>query len=170
MRWAETRAGTRRLAQPLNWHGHCDLHTQGAAASKDRAAGGDGMVLLVVEDDREMRSLLCDELWNLGVQIREAGDGDEALQCAMDSCPDLIITDLRMPAGGLDYLNRLHTVAPSCPIIVMTAFGDARTRDEALHRGAVAFFDKPVRMADLKATVARVLHLDGQGQEGTGTT
>lgn len=57
-------------------------------------------VLLIVEDDREMRSLLCDGLWDLGLSIREAADGDEALRVVLESCPDVIITDLRMPAGG----------------------------------------------------------------------
>ena len=119
------------------------------------------MVLLVVEDDREMRSLVCDELWDLGAQIREAVDGDEALQQVIDFHPDLVVTDLRMPAGGLDYVSRLRSVAPECPIIVMTAFGDAQTRASVLERGAAAYFDKPVRMADLKATVRAILAAHG---------
>jgi len=115
------------------------------------------VVLLVVEDDRAMRSLLCDELYGLGARIVEAGDGDEALQMVMDAPPDLILTDLRMPAGGLDHVLRLRTFAPHCPIIVMTAFGDATTKETALKCGAAAYFDKPVRMADLKATVKQLL-------------
>jgi len=115
------------------------------------------VVLLVVEDDRAMRSLLCDELYDLGARIVEASDGDEALQMVMDAPPDLILTDLRMPAGGLDHVLRLRTFAPHCPIIVMTAFGDATTKETALKCGAAAYFDKPVRMADLKATVKQLL-------------
>lgn len=57
-------------------------------------------VVLIAEDDREMRSLLCDEMYDLGVSIREAVDGDEALRSVLDSLPSLILTDLRMPAGG----------------------------------------------------------------------
>lgn len=115
------------------------------------------VVLLVVEDDRAMRSLLCDELWDLGARIVEASDGDEALQKLTDSPPDLILTDLRMPAGGLDYITRLRTLAPACPIILMTAFGDAKTKDEAQRCGVAAYFDKPVRMADLKAAIRQLL-------------
>lgn len=105
-----------------------------------------------------MRSLLCDELWDLGARIVEAGDGDEALQIVMDSPPDLILTDLRMPAGGLDYVARLRNAAPACPIILMTAFGDPRTKADALQAGVAAYFDKPVRMADIKATVKQLLN------------
>ncbi len=117
----------------------------------------DQAVLLVVEDDPEMRSLLCDELWDLGCRILEAADGDEAVQRIIDSPPDLILTDLRMPAGGLDYVARLRTLAPRCPIILMTAFGDARTKSAALQFGITAYFDKPVRMADVKSAVKKLV-------------
>ena len=116
-------------------------------------------VLLVVEDDREMRSLLCVEFWSAGYQLREAKDGHEAFLAVMQSVPDLILTDLRMPAGGADYISRLRTVAPHCPIIVITAFGDARVLDEVLAAGASAYFDKPVRISDLKVKVEELLRI-----------
>jgi len=121
-------------------------------------------VILLVEDDREMRSLLCDELWDLGYPLKEAANGDDALRYVLDSPPALIITDLRMPAGGLDYVARLRNFAPTCPIILMTSFGDAKTKAEVLEQGVTVYFDKPVRIADLKAAVKRLLsyHADGQ--------
>ena len=115
-------------------------------------------VLLVVEDDKDMRSLLCDELWGEGYQLREATNGEEGLEAVMRAAPDLIVTDLKMPSGGFDYVHRLRNCVPGCPIIVMTAFGDARTKEEALKNGATAYFDKPVRLSELKATVKRLLH------------
>ena len=121
------------------------------------------VVLLVVEDDHAMRSLLCDELWDLGYRIVEAADGDEALQRIETSSPDIIVTDLRMVAGGLDYVNRLRTVAPGCPIILMTAFGDPTVRSEALRAGVAAFFDKPVRISEIKAAIERLLGEKGLG-------
>jgi len=112
-----------------------------------------------------MRSLLCDELWSVGYQLREAKDGDEALLALLQSVPDLILTDLRMPAGGADYISRLRAVAPSCPIVVMTAFGDQRLRSEVLAAGATAYFDKPVRISELKVCVQELL---AHHQETTG--
>ncbi|OQW32639.1 MAG: hypothetical protein A4E19_04550 [Nitrospira sp. SG-bin1] len=114
-------------------------------------------MVLIVEDDREMRSLLCDELWGTGYQLREARNGDEAFLAVLQSVPDLILTDLRMPAGGDDYISRLRTVAPACPIVVMTAFGDAALKARVLKAGATAYFDKPVRLADLKKCVQQLL-------------
>jgi len=115
------------------------------------------VVVLIVEDDNDMRSLLCDELWSDGYQLREAKDGDEALRALLESMPDLILSDLKMPAGGLDYVSRLKTFAPQCPIVLMTAFGGAQTRADALKWGASAYFDKPVRIGELKATLKQLL-------------
>ncbi len=120
--------------------------------AKERTA-----VLLIVEDDREMRSLLCDEFCGMGYHLREARDGDEAFLAVLQSVPDVILTDLRMPAGGDDYISRLRTVAPKCPIVVMTAFGDAKLKAQVLKAGADAYFDKPVHIADLKSCVQELL-------------
>lgn len=118
---------------------------------------GKAAVLLIVEDDREMRSLLCDEFCGTGYQLREARDGDEGFLAVLQSVPDLILTDLRMPAGGDDYISRLRTVAPKCPIVVITAFGDAALKAQVLRAGANAYFNKPVRLADLKSCVQQLL-------------
>lgn len=115
-------------------------------------------VLLVVEDDRDMRSLLCDELWDLGLRIIEAEDGHAALEQLEQCRPTLILSDLRMPAGGLDYVARLKTLAPHTPIVLMTAFGDPETKAQAYDYGVSAFVEKPVRMAELKQTIKQLIH------------
>lgn len=125
-----------------------------ATVTRSKAA-----VVLIVEDDREMLSLLCDEFWGAEYQLRQARDGDEAFRMVLESVPDLILTDLRMPAGGTDYISRLRTIAPQCPIVVMTAFGDAKGQSEVLKAGANAYFNKPVRISELKVCVQRLLNL-----------
>jgi CheY-like chemotaxis protein len=122
-------------------------------------------VVLIAEDDWEMRSLLCDELYDLGVSIREAADGDEALRSVLDSLPSVIITDLRMPAGGMDYIARLRTFAPGVPLVLVTSFGDHQTKADALALGVEVYFDKPVRLSELKGAVRRLL---GQDLNGSG--
>lgn len=118
-------------------------------------------VLLVVEDDGEMRSLLCDEFSSAGYQLREAKDGNEAFRSVSQAVPDVILTDLRMPAGGAEYISRLRSIAPHCPILVMTAFGDAGLRAKVFQAGASAYFDKPVRVSDLKLKVEELLNHSG---------
>jgi CheY-like chemotaxis protein len=125
-------------------------------------------VLLVVEDDKEMRSLLCDELRDLGYQIIAAGSGEEALQLARETAPGLILTDLRMPTGGLGYIGRLRAVAPTCPIILMTAFGDPSVRETAQRFGVSAYFDKPVRMEELRASISKLMNHQKESESRDG--
>ena len=99
-----------------------------------------GVVLLLAEDDPDMRSLLCDELSEMGLRIVEAANGEEVLRYIADQAPTLILTDLRMPAGGMNYVSRLRKSAPDVPIILMTAFGDGKTKAEALGLGVAAYF------------------------------
>jgi DNA-binding response OmpR family regulator len=113
--------------------------------------------VLVVEDDGEMRSLLRDGLWNEGYGLREARDGDEAFLSVVRAVPDLIITEIRLSSGGVDYLNRLRVFAPHCPIIVMTAFVDEKLKDDVLRAGATAYFSKPVHLAELRSCVKQLL-------------
>jgi CheY-like chemotaxis protein len=97
--------------------------------------------ILIVDDDPAMRSLLVEELSDTGAfTVTEAEDRKEALQQIEDGQPDIIVTDLRMPSGGLEYLRRLRVVASSCPIIVVTALGDNTTRKEVLECGIDVFF------------------------------
>jgi len=124
-------------------------------------------VLLVVEDDKEMRSLLCDELRDLGCRIVEAGDGNEAIERARETAPSLILTDLRMPGGGLGYIGRLRIVMPTCPIVLITAFGDPSVKETSQRFGISAYFDKPVRMAELKASVKRLLDHRTESEQRT---
>lgn len=112
-----------------------------------------------------MRSLLCDELRDLGCRIVEAGDGNEAIERARETTPSLILTDLRMPGGGLGYIGRLRIVMPTCPIVLITAFGDPSVKETSQRFGIAAYFDKPVRMGELKSSIARLLDLHHNGQE-----
>lgn len=124
--------------------------------------------VLVVEDDVDMRNLLFEELWNEGYQLREAKDGDEALTAVLRSPPDLILTDLRMPQGGVEYVNELHCRLPHCPIVVMTAFGDAKSKSDVLAAGATVYLSKPVHLSELKARVRHLLSPALHASEGTG--
>jgi DNA-binding response OmpR family regulator len=115
------------------------------------------VVLLLVEDDTDMRSLLCDELSEMGHRIVEATNADQALRYVVDHTPTLVLSDLRMPAGGMGYVSRLRKSAPEVPIILMTAFGDAQTKADALALGVAAYFDKPVRISELKSAMSDIL-------------
>ncbi len=126
---------------------------------------GNKMSILLVDDDPAMRSLVSDELRDEGYHVIQMADGRDALSCLGQYSPALIITDLRMPYGGMELVDRFKTKAPRTPIILMTAFGDKDTESLAYKWGASAYFNKPVRMSELKTAIRRLL--DGHDQPGT---
>lgn len=125
-------------------------------------------VILVVDDDDAMRSLLVDELTEYGCCVVQAADGEEAFSQLEVKIPNVVVTDLQMKAGGFEFIKRLKATLPECRVIVVTAFGDARTLATAKGVGVDGYLDKPVRMVDLKALVAEICpassckHIRGQ--------
>jgi len=113
-------------------------------------------VILVVDDDEAMRSLLVDELGEFGCYVIQAADGAEAFSQLKHCSPNLVVTDLNMKAGGFEFVKNLKITSPECRVIVVTAFGDARTKGTAQQVGVDGYFDKPVRMSDLMAVVKEV--------------
>ena len=118
--------------------------------------------VLLADDDLAMRSLITDELQDEGYSVFQVADGHKALDYVDQCSPDLILTDLRMPHGGLELVARFRARAPKTPIILMTAFGDATTESQAYEHGASAYLSKPVRMVDVKAAIHRLLNDDGR--------
>ncbi len=112
--------------------------------------------ILVVDDDAAMRSLLVDELREEGFQVVEATNGKEALSQLGSFTPDLIITDLKMPFGGFDYLRRLKAAVPTCPVILITAFGDSKTQATVRELGVSVYLEKPMRISDLKVAIGQL--------------
>jgi DNA-binding response OmpR family regulator len=121
--------------------------------------------VLVAEDDPEMRRLVVEALRGDGYEVLEARDGGRLLvelaqELAGGSRPDLVdllVTDLRMPiCNGLQIVEQLRAARCPTPVVMMTAFGDATTRDRALALGAL-LFDKPFDVDDLRTAVACLL-------------
>jgi CheY-like chemotaxis protein len=121
-----------------------------------------GKLVLVVQDDADLRSVLCDVVSELELQVAEATDGNGTIQQMMDVEPHLVLTDLRIPGGGFEYVRTIRALYPSCPIILLAALGDHHAKAEALECGVKAFFVKPARFEDLQRAIIRVL--DGEGE------
>jgi len=136
---------------PLNSHDGSEQ----SKANPDRACN-----ILVVDDDAAMRSLLVDELQERGCRVIEASNGKDALIQLQTLTPDLIITDLKMPWGGFDFCRNLQHTVPGCPIVLITAFGDSQTKATARECGVIAYMEKPVRIADLKASLTHICYMN----------
>lgn len=118
--------------------------------------------ILVAEDDHEMRRLIAATLRRRHFAVTEAADGMELLDHLEAAVRKgrryaAIVSDIRMPLlSGMDVLAVLQAASADVPVVLITAFGDAATHDEATGLGAVAVLDKPFEMDDLTAVVARV--------------
>lgn len=114
--------------------------------------------VLVAEDDDELRWLITRTLRKSGFDVVEANDGSALLERAGEailkdhtlSSVDLIVSDIRMPGwSGLDVLAGLKHAGVRIPMVLITAFGDDDTHDQAARLGAVAVVDKPFDMDHL---------------------
>ena len=117
--------------------------------------------VLVVDDEKNSRNLMCEVLNDLGLETLEAKSGREGAAILAREKVDLVITDMRMPDGsGLDLLNAKNEINPEVPLIVVTAYGTAEEAGLALSGGATDFLEKPLDLPTLEEKVKSVLHLD----------
>ncbi|HZP74089.1 MAG TPA: response regulator [Gaiellaceae bacterium] len=101
-----------------------------------------GPVVLVVDDDSRIRSLVRLSLEQEGYTVVEAGGANEALAAMEESPPQLVLLDVVMPGvDGWQMLQRLQERYGSVPVVMFSGQVDAG--DEAAERGASAFVGKP---------------------------
>jgi DNA-binding response OmpR family regulator len=107
--------------------------------------------VLIVDDDRALRELLCDYLRREGFDVLEAADGHSALQTFRSGGVEIAILDIMMP--GLDGLAVLREIRAhsSMPIILLSGRDGPESRIEGLDSGADDYVVKPFSMAELTA-------------------
>lgn len=114
--------------------------------------------ILVVDDDLEMCGLLAEVLREEGFHVSATGDSFEALNLLKREEFDLLITDLKMKGlKGLDLLEEAKKVAPTTPVIIITAFGTIESAIKAMKMGAYDYITKPFQMDELILTLRKAL-------------
>jgi CheY-like chemotaxis protein len=109
--------------------------------------------VLVVDDDANFRTIVGEVLRAEGCTVREAHNGQEALQMARAHTPDLILTDLMMPTmTGWDFCAELGRTEQLAHVPVAVVSGVARS----LPRGVLAL-SKPVELSELLALLQSIL-------------
>jgi len=113
-------------------------------------------VILLAEDDAEMREMIAATLRSDGYEVIVARNGAE-LVARLSEGFDLLLSDVRMPAcSGLFVLEGLRRARSNVPVILMTAFGDEATRARVEASDAI-LFDKPFDIDDLRTAVLHLL-------------
>ena len=114
-------------------------------------------VILVVEDDEAIRSIVTRVLENDGYKAHGAVNGADGIEKFYKLLPDLVVMDVKMPVmNGWDALKRLREFS-ACPVIMVTVFGAAEDIVKGLELGADDYLTKPFGIQELRARVAAVL-------------
>ena len=106
------------------------------------------------EETLELAALLKRE----GYTTETAADGFKALPKVDEWGPDLVLTDLHMPAmTGIELMTHIHQRDPEIPVIVMTAYAAVDTAISALKQGAADYLTKPLRIEELLLMLERAM-------------
>ncbi len=100
--------------------------------------------ILIVDDEKNYLTILSAVLEDEGFEVLTALGGREALEVHKTSDLDLILTDMKMPEmDGIELLERIKSVDPDLPVIMMTAHGTVDKAVEAMQKGAYTYILKP---------------------------
>ena len=116
--------------------------------------------ILVADDDVLVHKLVAAALSETSYEVLAARDGAEALQLIHEIRPDLVVLDINMPhRDGWDVLHELRSQAGTraLPIIMLTGYGDMKSKIVGLNSGADDYIAKPFALDDLRVRVASVL-------------
>jgi two-component system response regulator HydG len=114
--------------------------------------------ILIVDDQRNMRTTTALVLRQQGYEVFEAESGEAALSRLLAEPFDVVLTDLKMaPLDGLAVLRGALEVAPSTQVIVMTGYGTVESAVEAMQQGAYDYVSKPFKESELLMRVQRAL-------------
>lgn len=129
-----------------------------ATAERDVSRGASSArTIMVVEDDPGMRAVLREVLTDEGFQVHEEPGPDRVPAAVERIRPRAIVLDRELPGNnGIELLATLARRYPGIPVLVITSFGGATVRAEAIRAGAAAYLEKPFRMAMLLDTLRAI--------------
>ena len=117
--------------------------------------------ILIIDDDDQLRHMLCQALEQAGYEAVEARDGQEGLEHFRATPTDLIITDILMPGReGLETIMELRRAVPGIKIIAISGGGQTGNMtflEVARYLGAQRAFQKPFELRELLNAVREVL-------------
>jgi len=114
--------------------------------------------ILIIEDERPMRTALADLFASEGYRILTAADGENGLKRALAEKPDLILLDIMLPKlDGFALCAELRRLSLTLPVLMLTAKGQIEDRVTGLDAGADDYLVKPFSTEELLARVRALL-------------
>lgn len=129
-------------------------------AMTDEPTAGSSRVVLIAEDDRDIRELVVTKLSGVGYRMIAVADGVSALNAIREQLPDVALLDVMMPgSSGLDVIGKLRTDerTAAIPVILLSAKSQDFDVQTGLASGAVDYIVKPFSPRELVERVEAVL-------------
>jgi DNA-binding response OmpR family regulator len=126
-------------------------------------------VILVVDDEEEIRNLFFRYLGRKGYEVHLSGTlGEERLILEVIK-PDLIFLDINLPDGnGLEELQRLQQMIGNCKVVMMSAFDEVEGRKSAFGHGALDFLSKPFSLSRLNQVIETRFNIPPKAKKENG--
>jgi signal transduction histidine kinase len=113
--------------------------------------------ILLVDDEPDIRDVLSLSLHDMGYDVYEAENGDEALRIFKDKQPPMVMTDIKMPGmDGIELLKKIKHENPETEVIMITGHGDMDLAIRSLKCEATDFITKPINVDALELALQRV--------------
>lgn len=116
--------------------------------------------VVAADDDPEMLAMVSRQLKKLGVELRVAANGEDALRLIQDSPPDLVVLDVMMPGmNGWEVCRKIreNRSLDTTGVIMLTGIGERLNEMTSPLYGADEYLDKPFEFEDFEGCVKRVL-------------
>ncbi len=119
--------------------------------------------ILVIDDEPQVTIKLAARLKANGYEVIAGGDAIQAIKLAREERPDLILLDVKMPAGdGFSIIQNLKKLVSTVniPVIIITGTVGEEARDKAMEEGAEDFILKPFDSEELLRKIRKILGED----------
>ena len=122
----------------------------------------------VVEDDEALRRTIRRALTDFGIYTEEFNSAEALLEGYSERPLGVILLDMRLPGmSGLELLDRLETLMPANPVVMISGYGDIPSAVRAVRRGALDFLQKPFRkdklISIIQSAFERIEEVDAAG-------
>lgn len=114
--------------------------------------------ILIVDDEDELRSLLCEAVSGFGHEVFSASDGVEGLRLYKQQEVDLVITDLKMPRmDGLGLLKEIKAIRHDAVVLMITGYPTVDSAVQAIKLGAYDYITKPFKFEEIEVVIQRAV-------------
>jgi len=125
-----------------------------------------GVRVLLVDDEKDFVEVLAERLQNRGFDVRQAFNGEDAIDLLNQQEADVVILDVLMPGkDGVQTLSEIKQLKPLTEVIMLTGYGTIETAIQGMKFGAYDYLMKPTETEDLVVKINKAYKLKSEHEE-----